>query len=110
MMMNNRKCRPPKLLFALMAIAAILLFGAIVMWLWNAILPHTVTGVNPINYWQGVGLLVLSKILFGGFRGSGGGGRRWGSVGRLREKYRNMSGEEREQFKEAWRQRCRMRP
>ena len=37
-------------------------------WLWNAILPAA-ANFNPISYWQAVGLFVLCKVLFGGFRG-----------------------------------------
>ena len=40
------------------------------MWLWNAIMPD-IFGLITITYWQAVGLLILFKILFGGF-GSGG--------------------------------------
>ena len=89
-----------------MAMVALLLFGAVVMWLWNAVLPAAVSGIHTIGYWQAVGLLVLSKILFSGFRGGGGGGRKMGSTSRLREKYKRMTEEERQQFKEAWRSRC----
>jgi Ca2+/H+ antiporter, TMEM165/GDT1 family len=50
----------------------VLFFGfvGIVMWLWNAILPD-VLGVKEINYWQAMGILALSRILFGG-NGMGG--------------------------------------
>lgn len=46
------------------------LFGFITMWLWNALIPQ-IFGLTVITYWQAVGLLILFKILFGGF-GSGG--------------------------------------
>src|SRR5262245_24205751 len=62
-------------LFPLLGAALLALFGAIVMWLWNAVLP-TVAGVHPLNFWQALGLLVLCKILFGGFWG-----RRCGQAG-----------------------------
>ena len=53
---------------ALIGITAVaLLFGLIVMWLWNAILPPLL-GVHMLtSFWQALGLLVLSRILFGGF-------------------------------------------
>ncbi|OYW19930.1 MAG: hypothetical protein B7Z54_02520, partial [Sphingobacteriales bacterium 12-47-4] len=54
--------------FILLAAAGIMLFSWIVMLLWNATLPALV-GVKVISFWQAAGLLVLSKILFGGFRG-----------------------------------------
>jgi len=87
------------------AAAAVLLFGFIVMNLWNAILP-AVLHVSAISFWQAVGLLVLSKILFGGFRGrwGGGPGGRWKE--RMQDKWKNMTPEERDQFKQQWRNRC----
>ncbi len=48
-----------------------ILFGFIIMWLWNGLMPD-IFGLTEINYWQGVGLLILSKILFGGFGGGNG--------------------------------------
>lgn len=101
------------LLFPVLAIAAALLFGAVVQWLWNAILP-SLTGVELITYWQSVGLLVLCRILFGSFRGGGNGGNRWSGNGKwggpppqVRDRWMQMNEEERMQFKEAWRDRCR---
>ncbi len=59
------------LMIIVFAAAAITAFSFIVMGLWNAILP-VVLGVKAISFWQALGILVLSKILFGGF-GRGGG-------------------------------------
>jgi high-affinity Fe2+/Pb2+ permease len=42
------------------------LFGAVLMWLWNALLPE-LFGLKTITYWQGVGLIVLARLLFGAF-------------------------------------------
>ena len=55
------------LAFALFAGA---LIGFAVMTLWNALLP-AILGVSFITFWQAMGLLLLSRILFGGF-GRGG--------------------------------------
>jgi len=93
--------------FIVMGIAAIALFTLLVMTLWNAILVPVVH-VGAVSFWQAAGILLLSKILFGGFRGGG----RWGNHGRhawkqeLHEKWGNMSTEEREKLKQEWRQRC----
>lgn len=86
---------------------AILAFTWVVMSLWNNILPE-VLGVKTISFWQAMGILVLSKILFGGFRGKGGGGRKRGKhwKNNLREKWEQMSPEQREQFKSKWYNRC----
>ena len=98
-----------KIVFFIVIFAcAVLLFGAIVMGLWNAILP-AVLGVKTITFVQALGLLLLSKILFGGF-----GGKKWGGGPRshewkqkMAEKWRDMTPEEREKFKAEWKNRCR---
>jgi hypothetical protein len=50
-----------------------ILFGFLIMWLWNWLMPD-LFGLAPITYWQGVGIFILAKFLFGfGGGGSGGG-------------------------------------
>lgn len=80
----------------------VILFGLtfVVMWLWNAILPETIY-VNTITYWQAMGILILSKILFGGFSKCGNHRPNF-KKRRLINKMKNMSPEERLKFKEAW--------
>lgn len=52
--------------FGLLAIAGFaLLFGLVVMWLWNWLLPD-LFGITTIGYWQAFGLVILARILFGG--------------------------------------------
>ncbi len=59
-------------------VAAVAVLGLVVMLLWNAVVPVVFQGVRALDYRQALGLLVLSRILFGGFRsGRGMGGRRW---------------------------------
>ncbi len=95
------------LLFAALFFVAIALFGAIVMGLWNSVL-SPVLGINRITFWQALGILVLSKILFGGFGRRGGwnrGGRhQWGKG--MQEKWANMTPEQKEKFKAEWKNRC----
>jgi hypothetical protein len=85
---------------------AIAVFGFIVMSLWNNILPLAITGVKTISFWQALGILVLSKILFGGFAGRG----RWrGSPAwkeKMKQRWDKMTPEEREKFKAEWKNRC----
>ena len=93
---------------AFFGILAVLVFGWIVMSLWNAILPN-VLHVSQITFLQALGILVLSKILFGGFRGrSGWGGgmrsHRWKQ--KMEEKMSKMSPEERAKFTQILRDRC----
>lgn len=44
--------------------ALAILFGLIVMWLWNALMPD-IFNLPEIGYWQAVGLVVLAHIFFG---------------------------------------------
>ena len=95
-----------KIMILLFIIVACVAFSAIVMGLWNAILVE-VLGVKAISFVQALGILVLSKILFGGFRGGGGwGAHRRGRWMEMQEKMATMTPEEREKFKAEWRNRC----
>lgn len=84
---------------------SVVVFGT--MYLWNWLVPLLFHG--PIlTFYQTIGLLLLSKILFGGF-GRGGGGRfggryRWQQ--RMQERYANMTPEEREKFNQKMQGRC----
>ena len=105
MMMNKRKYW----FLPFVGIGFIALASLAVMQLWNHILPDVISSVKQITYWQALGLLVLSRLLFGNFGGRGGGmrrrrhhpyGRHW------RHKWANMSEEERKQMKEEWKKKC----
>jgi hypothetical protein len=85
----------------LMVIAAVAIFGYVVEQLWNWLIP-AIVGWHPINFWQAIGILLLSKILFGGFRGRG--GNHWRH--RMGERWEKMSPEQREKFSSAMRARC----
>ena len=97
-------------IFIPIAIAAgVFIFGSAVMYLWNAILP-AVLGISTITFWQALGILVLSKILFGGFRGGHGHPRFHGHSHEMREKWMHLNPEEREKMKAEWRGRCSQPP
>jgi len=81
-------------------------FSAIVMLLWNNILAG-VLHVSTITFWQALGIFVLSKILFGGFRGGPWGRHQWKH--NMHQRWANMTPEEREKFKQEWKDRCRGR-
>ena len=94
-----------KLLFiAPFAIVGMTLFvflgGQLVRLLWNALLPE-LFGWPEITFWQGLGLLVLCRILFGGsgFHGSG----RSDYRRRMAERWERMTPEERERVRQGWR-------
>ena len=57
---------------ALLLVLIIALLGWIVMRLWNWVIPTLVPDAHVIDYPRAIGLLVLCRILFGGFRGHGG--------------------------------------
>ena len=50
----------------IIAAAMALLFGFVVMWLWNWLMP-AIFGLTTITFWQAWGLVVLSHILFKSF-------------------------------------------
>ncbi len=49
--------------FVFVGIGLLFLFGAVVMWLWNWLMPE-IFGLPELSYWQSWGLLILSSILF----------------------------------------------
>ena len=51
-------------------IVFIALGGLVVWWLWNWLMPE-LFGMPQLTFWQALGLLALSRILFGGFGRSG---------------------------------------
>lgn len=82
-----------------------LILPSAVMWLWNLALAPAVEMVNPVNFWQAAGLLILSRILFGGNRFRPGGSFRSRSHF-WREKWKKMPDEDRAKFREEWKKRC----
>ena len=73
-------------------------FSAVVMLLWNWLMP-SLFGLGVINFWQALGILVLSRILFGGFGGGHGLKRHKFHAGHhMREKWMKMTPEQRQEF------------
>jgi hypothetical protein len=116
--MKNRNRILKILVFAPVGIAGLVLFtfivGEIVRRLWNWLLPE-LFGVPAITFWQALGLLVLARILFGGFGRGGGSGDKIGArVGekiadrvaeRVTERLEGLSPEERARFTQRVRER-----
>jgi len=74
-----------------MMIIGFLLFTVAVMLLWNWLMP-VLFGIHAITFWQALGLLVLSRLLFG-----------WGRMPtryphEVRSKWETMTPEERKTF------------
>jgi hypothetical protein len=100
--MNMRK---KMIWIAPLAILAMALFvtvgGYVVMHLWNWLLPG-LFGWRQVTFWQGLGLLALCRILFGGFRLHGPG--RSNFRRRMKERCGHMTPEEREKFRKGMRE------
>jgi hypothetical protein len=87
-------------LLLLLALAVLALLGAVVMYLWNALIPALFHGPTLL-YGQAVALLVLCRLLFGGLRPRG-----WHRGHWRREHWQHMSPEERAQLRERMLDRC----
>lgn len=85
-----------KLMKGLMLLAGAAVLGAMVMYLWNWIMPTLFTGAMAIDYWRAIGLLLLCRILFGGFRGHG--HHSWQEKREHWQRWQAMTPEERQQF------------
>lgn len=95
---DETPCKGRFFKIALMAIAGIAALGGVVMLLWNWLVPELFHGVPPISYVQALGVLLLSKILFGGFRGGCHRSYR-------KERWESMTPEERAQMKSRFKSR-----
>jgi hypothetical protein len=73
------------------AVGLLWLCGFIVMSLWNALMPR-IFSLPVIGYWEAWGLLVLSKILFGG-HGQTSHGTEWRRKNKLRAAIRTGEGQ-----------------
>jgi hypothetical protein len=84
--------------FVLLGLLALTAFGFVTMYLWNWLVPELFNGPE-LSFWQTLGLLVLSKILFSGF---GKGGHHHGGSWKpyWKERMNRMSPEDRERFKQ----------
>ena len=88
------------LAFIVCAPAFVAVLSLVVMLLWNALIPSLFAG--PIlGFWQAAGLLVLCRLLFGGFRPHG---HHHGWRHRAwRARWRGMTPEERDRFRDGFR-------
>ncbi len=97
-------CKSRCFKIALLIVTGIAALGLLVMLLWNWLMPELFVGARQIGYFQALGILLLSKILFGGCHAHG----RWKE---RRQHWESMTPEEREQlkghFKSRWGHWCR---
>lgn len=88
---------------ALLVLLAAALLSFLVMSLWNWLMPG-LFALHRISFWQALGLLLLSKILFGGFHGRRGPHMHWRE--RMMERWAQMTPEEQAKFREGMKGRC----
>ena len=99
--MENKRFKVTAILKrTLLGLLVISAFSAIVMVLWNLLIPE-IFSLKAINFWQALGLFSLTRILFGNFWGGNPHERtmpdfRGGNP--IREKWMEMSEEERMEF------------
>ena len=96
-----RKLRFVGARFVLFGIVWVGIMGLLVVGLWNVLMP-AIFGLRAISFWQALGLLLLSRVLFGRFDG-------WGS--RMRKSrfvrgWKDLTPEERQRFRHAMKSRC----
>lgn len=83
-------------------VASIALMSAVLMWLWNWLVPEIFQG-PVISFWHAAGLLVLSRIIFRGFLGKG--GRKY-ACGDWKNRWSQMSQDDKEKVRSLWKIRC----
>jgi hypothetical protein len=88
----------------------VIAFGWVTMFTWNYVMP-SLFHLPVITYWQGIALLVLARLLFwrgGGWHHKGHRGwhgHQWKGM-EFKERFSQMSPEERERVKQYWKYRC----
>lgn len=98
----NRGVRIAKLVA--LGIVGIAVFGWLFMLLWNWLVPVIFNG-PVLNFWQALGLILLSKMLLMPFgKSHHSQHNRWRSG--WKEKWANMSEEEKAAFKQKMRDKC----
>ena len=80
-------------------IVAAIIVGVVTRELWNWLMP-AIFGLPAIGFWQALGLLLLGRLLFGGF------GRGWRKR-RFAHGWKDLTPEERDRFRRAMDDRCR---
>jgi hypothetical protein len=92
--------------FLVLGLAFIAVLSFVVMSLWNGLVPGLFHGPT-LQFWQAVGLLILCRILFGGFRGRGHGWHGGSWRGHMwRRRWESMTPEERERLRARFKHRC----
>jgi hypothetical protein len=96
-----RKIRFVGVRFLAFGIVCLGIAGLVTLALWNALMP-SILGLPTIGFWQALGLLLLSRLLFGRFGG-------WGHRMRKARFVRGWHGltlQERQRFRDAMGAHC----
>jgi len=103
--MSNPFCSKFRFLIPLFVLGLIAVVALAVYGLWNGVLTEVVN-VKAVTYWQALGILVLARLLFGGFPGRRGGpfGPPWRRR-MLMKRWESLTPEQREKMREEMRQR-----
>jgi hypothetical protein len=88
----------PLILFGILWVG---IMGLVMVVLWNVLVPE-IFGLRAIGFWQALGLLLLSRLLFGRFGGWGRKIRKTPFVRGLKD----LTPEERQRFGRAMESRC----
>lgn len=87
--------------FVLFGILWVGIMGLVLFGLWNVLMP-AILGLPAISFWQALGLLLLSRVLFGRF---GGWGHRMHKA-RFVRGWNGLTPGERKRFRDAMEPRC----
>lgn len=87
----------------IIVLVAFVVFGFVTMQLWNWLIPP-IFRLRAITFGEAIGLVVLSKLLLGGFHAPWAGRRRWRE--RMHDRWAQMTPEERDRFREGMSGRC----
>lgn len=80
----------------------VLVFVGGTMWLWNH-LAVELFGAPTLNFAETLGLMILGRLITGGFKGGHWGHKpEWGGGPMMRHKWNKMTAEQREQYKQRW--------
>src|SRR3974377_1034558 len=96
----TRKVTKTAMIVLIVMPLALFVFGELILHLWNWLMP-ALFHLPAITFWQGLGLLVLSWLFFGGLRGSAprsGYRRHWRR--RMQDRWEQMSPEEQAKFRD----------
>lgn len=103
--LHQNALRKRRFFFLPLIIAGFAALSVVIMLLWNWLMP-TLFHLTTITFWQAAGLFALSRLLFGGFRFKRNRHRPPFANPQFRERFMNMTDEEKMDFKNQWKSRC----